>query len=71
MEPCEEVQQDQERATMYRTLHTLLIGGQRVVSTRSAIVPNCNPSGMRGTAITSIDKCVNLHIEQHNQHADL
>ncbi len=38
---------------VYRTLHTLLLGGQHVVSTRSAIMTKLQFSGMRGTVRTS------------------
>ncbi len=57
---------------VYRILHTLLLGGQRVVSTRSAIVTKLLSFRYEGDRKNfNFDKYVNLHIEQHNQHADL
>jgi hypothetical protein len=57
---------------VYRTLHTLLLGGQRVVSTGSAIVTKLQSFRYEGHRKNfNFDKYVNLHIEQHNQHADL
>ncbi len=57
---------------VYWTLHTLLLGGQRVVSTGSTIVTNLQSFRYEGDHKNfNIDKYVNLHIEQHNQHSDL
>jgi hypothetical protein len=57
---------------VYRTLHTLFLGGQCVVSTGSAIVTKLQSFRYKGDCKNfSFDKYVNLHIEQHNQHADL
>ncbi len=57
---------------IYRTLHTLLLGGQCVVSTRSAIVTKLQSFRYEGDRKNfNFDKYVNLHVEQHNQHADL
>jgi hypothetical protein len=57
---------------VYRTLYTLLLGGQCVVSTRSAIVTKLQSFKYKGDRKNfNFDKYVNLHIEQHNQHADL
>ncbi len=57
---------------VYWTLHTLLLGGQRVVSTRSAIVTKLQSFRYEGDCKNfNFDKYVNLHVEQHNQHADL
>ncbi len=55
-----------------RTLHNLLLGGQHVVSTRSAIVTKLQSFRYKGHRKNfNFDKYVNLHVEQHNQHADL
>jgi hypothetical protein len=57
---------------VYRTLHTLLLGGQRVVSTGNAIVTKLQSFRYAGDHKNfNFDKYVNLHVEQHNQHADL
>ncbi len=57
---------------VYRTLHTLLLGGQCVVSTGSTIVTKLQSFRYEGDRKNfSFDNYVNLHIEQHNQHADL
>jgi hypothetical protein len=57
---------------MYRSLHTLLLGGQRVVSTGSAIVTKLQSFRYEGDQKNfNFDKYVNLHVEQHNQNADL
>jgi hypothetical protein len=57
---------------VYRTLLTLLLGGQRVVSTGSAIVTKLQSFRYEGDCKNfNFDKYVNLHVEQHNQHADL
>jgi hypothetical protein len=57
---------------VYQTLHTPLLGGQRVVSTRSAIVTKLQSFKFEGGCKNfNFDKYVNLHIEQHNLHADL
>jgi hypothetical protein len=47
---------------VYRTLHTILLGGQ-------CVVPTSRYEGDRKNF--NFNKYVNLHIEQHNQHADL
>ncbi len=60
------------RQQVYRTLHTLLLGGQCVVSTGSTIVTKLQSFSYEGERKNfNFDKYVNLHIEQHNQHADL
>jgi hypothetical protein len=60
------------RQQVYRTLHTLLLGGQRVVSFGSAIVTKLQYFRYEGDCKNfNFDKYVNLHVEQHNQHADL
>jgi hypothetical protein len=57
---------------VYRTLHNLLLGGQRVVSTKSAIVTKLQSFEFEGDCKNfNFVKYVNLHIEQRNQHADL
>jgi hypothetical protein len=58
---------------VYRTLHTLiLLGGQHVVSTGSAIVTKLQSFRYEGDRKNfNFDKYMNLHVEQHNQHADL
>ncbi len=57
---------------MYRTLHTLLLGGQCVVSTGNAICTKLQSFRYEGDHKNiNFDKYVNLHVEQHNQHADL
>jgi hypothetical protein len=57
---------------VYRTLHTLLLGGQGVVSTGSAIVTKLQSFRYEGDCKNfNLDKYMNLHVEQHNQHADL
>jgi hypothetical protein len=55
-----------------RTLHTLLLGGQQVVLTGNSIVTRLQFFRYEGDYKKfNFDKYVNLHIEQHNQHADL
>ncbi len=57
---------------VYWTLHTLLLGGQRVVSTGSAIVTKLQSFRYKEDRKNfDFNKYVNLHVEQHNQHADL
>ncbi len=56
---------------VYRTLHTLLLGGQQVVSTRNAIVTKLQSFRYVDRKNFNFDKYMNLHNEQHNQHADL
>jgi hypothetical protein len=57
---------------VYRTLHTLLLGKQRVVSTGNAIVTRLQSFRYEGDRKNfNFDKNMNLHVEQHNQHADL
>jgi hypothetical protein len=56
---------------VYWTLHTLLLGGQRVVSTGNAIVTRLQSFRYEGDRKNfNFDKYVNLHVEQHNLHAD-
>jgi hypothetical protein len=72
VEPHEEVQQDQERATSVQDLAHSPPCGQRVVSTRSAMVTILQSFGYEGDRKNfNFGKYVILHIEQHNQHADL
>jgi hypothetical protein len=55
-----------------KTFHTDLLGGQRVVSTGSAIVTKLQSFRYEGNHKNiNFDKYVNLHIEQHNQYANL
>jgi hypothetical protein len=57
---------------VYQTLHTLLFGGQQVVSTGNAICTMLESFRYEGDCKNfNFDKYVNLHVEQHNQHADL
>ncbi len=57
---------------VYWTLHTLLLGGHRVVATGSAIVTKLQSFRYEGDRKNfNFDKYMNLHVEQHNQHADL
>jgi hypothetical protein len=57
---------------VYQTLHTLLLGAHHVVSTGSTIVTKLQSFRYEGDHNKfNFDKYVNLHIEQHNQHADL
>ncbi len=57
---------------VYWTLHALLVSGQCVVSTGSAIVTKLQSFRFEGDHKNfNFDKYVNLHVEQHNQHADL
>ena len=57
---------------VYRTLHTLLLGRQQVVSTGNAICTKLQSFRYEGDHKNfTFDKYVNLHVEQHNQHADL
>jgi hypothetical protein len=57
---------------VYRTLHTLLLGGQCVVSTGNTIVTKLQSFRYEGDRKNvNFDKYVNCHVEQHNQHADL
>jgi hypothetical protein len=57
---------------VYRTLHTLLLSRQHVVSTGSATVTKLQSFRCEGDCKNfNFDKYVNLHVEQHNQHADL
>jgi hypothetical protein len=60
------------RQQVYRTLHTLLLGGQCVVSTGSTIVTKLQSFKYEGDHKNfNFGKYINLHVEQHNQHADL
>ncbi len=54
---------------VYQTLHTILLGGKRVGATGSAIVTKLQ--SFRDHKNFNFDKYMNLHVEQHNQHADL
>jgi hypothetical protein len=57
---------------VYRTLHTLLLGGQQVVSTGNVIVTRLQSFRYEQDRKNfNFDKYVNLHVEQHNQHANL
>ncbi len=57
---------------VFRTLHTLLLSGQCVMSTGSAIVTKLQSFKYQEDCKNfNFDKYVNLHFEQHNQHADL
>ncbi len=57
---------------VYQTLHTLLLGGQYVMLTGSTIVTKLQSFRYDGDRKNfNFDKYVNLHVEQHNQHADL
>ncbi len=57
---------------VYWTLHTILLGGQQVMLTGSAIVTKLQSFRYEGDRKNfNFDKYVNLHVEQHNQHADL
>jgi hypothetical protein len=61
-----------DRHQVYRTLPSLCLGGQRVVSTGSAIVTKLQSFKYEGDRKNfKFDKYVNHHIKQHNQHADL
>jgi hypothetical protein len=52
---------------VYRTLHTILLGRQHVVSTGSAIVTKLQSIRYEGDCKNfNFDKYVNLHVEQHN-----
>ncbi len=56
---------------VYRTLHTLLLGGQ-LVSTGNAVCTKLQSFRYEGDHKNfNFDKYVNLHVEQHNHHADL
>jgi hypothetical protein len=57
---------------VYRTLHSVLLGGQQVMSTGSVIITKLHSFRYEGDPKNfNFDKYVNLHVEQHNQHADL
>jgi hypothetical protein len=57
---------------VYRTLHTLPLGKQQVVLTENAIRTKLQSVRYEGDHKNfSFVKYVNLHIEQHNHHADL
>ncbi len=57
---------------VYRTLHTLLLGGQQVVLTGNAIVTKLQSFRYEGDCKNfNFHKYMNLHVKQHNQHADL
>ncbi len=57
---------------VYRTLHTLLLGGQQAVLTRNAICTKLQSFRSEGDCKNfNVGKYVNLHVEQHNHHADL
>ncbi len=60
------------RQQVYTTLRTLLLSGQRDVSTGSTIVTKLQSFRYEGDCKNfNFDKYVNLHVEQHKQHADL
>jgi hypothetical protein len=57
---------------VYRTLHTLLLGRQQVVLTGNVICTKLQSFRYKGECKNfNFDKYVNLHIEQHDQHAVL
>jgi hypothetical protein len=57
---------------VYRTLRTLLLGEQQIVLTENAICTKLQSFRYEGDCKNfNFDKYVNLHVEQHNQHADL
>jgi hypothetical protein len=57
---------------VYRTLHTLLLGGQQVVSTGYAICTKLQSFGYEGDHKNfNFDKYVNCQVEQHYHHSDL
>ncbi len=57
---------------VYPTLHTLLLGRQQVVLTGNAICTKLQSFRYEGDSKNfDFDKYVNLHVEQHNHHADL
>ncbi len=57
---------------VYWTLHTILLGGQCVVSTGSAIVTKLQSFRYEGDRKNfNFEKYVKLHVEQHSQHSDL
>jgi hypothetical protein len=57
---------------VYRTLHTLLLGRQQVVSTGNAICTKLQSFRYEGDRKNfNFDKYVKLHVEQHNHHVDL
>jgi hypothetical protein len=57
---------------VYRTLHTLLLGRQQVVLTGNAICTKLQSFRYEGDCKNfNFDKYLNLHVEQHNHHADL
>ncbi len=69
MKKCSETKNGRQ---VYRTFHTFLLCGQHVVSTGSTIVTKLQSFRYKGDHKNfNFDKYVNLHIEQHNQHADL
>ena len=54
------------------TLHTVLLGGDRITTTGSAIVAKLQTFTYDGDKKNfNFDKYVTLHVEQHNLHADL
>jgi hypothetical protein len=56
---------------VYRTLHTVLLGGQLVVSTGSTIIAKLQSSRYEGKHKKfNFNKYVKFHVEQHNQHSD-
>ncbi len=60
------------RYQVFQTLHSMLLGGPRVVSMGSAIITKLQSFRDEGDQKNfNFDKFINLHIEQHNQHADL
>jgi hypothetical protein len=59
------------RRQVFRTLQTLLLGEQHVVSTGSTIVTKLQSFKYGDCKNFNFDKYMNFYIEQHNQHADL
>jgi len=56
---------------VWRTLHTVLLGGDRITTTGSAIVAKLQTFTNDGDKKNfNFDKYVTLHVEQHNLHAD-
>ncbi len=56
---------------VYRTLHTVVLGGQQVVPTGSAILAKLQSFRYEGNQKNfNFVKYVNLHVEQLNQHSD-
>ena len=57
---------------VWRILHATLLGGDRITASGSAIVNKLQSFRYEGDRKNfNFDKYVTLHVEQHNQHADL